>query len=54
MLLRSGPLAPGPGRTEGAVAGEAGEDLIVKVTCQKTWSALGALLPSLENPTLTS
>lgn len=38
----------------GYQTGDAGEDLIVQVTCQRTWSALGSLLPSLENITLTS
>lgn len=38
----------------GYQTGEAGEDLIVQVTYQKAWSALGSLVPSLENITLTS
>jgi Flp pilus assembly protein TadG len=38
----------------GYQTGAAGEDLIVQVSCQKTWSALGSLVPALQNLTLTS
>ncbi len=33
--------------------GEAGQDLVVRVTCRKTWSVLGTMVPSLNDLTLT-